>query len=117
MSDTMAAPEDRFVIGDPGVSGCYVLDRVLGGRVGPSGLTWAAAHIEAQRLNREARKPPACAPAAPRCDCAEKLKAAEETAERYRHALAQIWRHGSGPALRYAHDALFGTERAKGAAA
>lgn len=92
---TTAAPQDRYTIGDHGVSGCYVIDRVLDERVSPIGLTWAAAHCEAQRLNREARaglNKPAAEPVAPSCDCAEKLEAARATAERYRQALAMIWR-------------------------
>lgn len=91
MTDTTAAPEDRFAIGDHGVSGCYVVDRVLARRVSPSGLTWAAAHCEAQRLNRKARaelNKPAAEPAAPSCDCARK----DRVIDHYRVFAAQVSR-------------------------
>lgn len=105
-----AAPEDRYTIGDHGVSGCYVVDRVLDERVTPSGLTWAAAHCEAQRLNREAlaalNKP--AEPAAPSCECADQL-------ERLRIALNKIARHSDDAYAREtADDALFAASRVRG---
>jgi hypothetical protein len=124
MTDTTAAPEDRYVVAVYGPNEYKIFDRSYD-RDNAHGWfsTWASAHGMAQRLNREARaaNKPAAEQIAPCCNCSAKLKEAEETAkrhreeaERYRCALAQIWRHGSGDALRYAHDALFASARAKG---
>lgn len=122
VTDKTAAPQDRYVVANftpvRGVTFYGVVDRVMGKRVASGLPTWAAAHCEAQRRNREARaaNKPAAEQAVPCCDCTAKLKSAEERAERYRHALAQIWRYCSGTALRYASQALFADEREKGEA-
>lgn len=90
----------------------YVLDTETQCMLPEQYRSWSQALTAAEALNN----PPKPAPApAPCCDCAAKLKAAEDRAERYRHALAQIWRLSDcTTAHRYADEALFGAERAAG---
>ncbi len=92
--------------------------RVIDGETGESidgvQYTFAGALYTQNEKNNEADAAKVAA-AEPACDCAEKLKSAEDKAERYRHALAQILRHSRCPtASRYAQGALFIAERTKG---
>lgn len=107
MTDTTAAPEDRYVVTSYGPNEYKIHDR-SNGRDEAHGWfsTRAGARALAQRLNREARMPPACAPASPSGDSAE---------ERYRVALNKISRYGDEYSRRTADDALFAcTPLAKG---
>src|SRR4051812_19708754 len=96
MTDTTAAPEDRYAPMESD-RGWFVHDRVMMILASPTGLTWASAHEKAQRLNREAR--------AALNNLATELR--DCAAERYRVALNKIARHSTDEyARRCADDAL-----------
>lgn len=70
MTDTTAAPEDRYALMGSGEK-CWVYDRVLCRPV-TGIITSAAAHSEAQRLNRAIFSKPLIAPEASCPDCGGK---------------------------------------------
>ena len=93
--------------------------RVLDGETGESidgvQYTFAGALYTQNEKNNEADAAHAKAAAKLVCDCAEKLRVAEETTERFRHTLAQIIRYSDCRTARsYAAAALFIAERMKG---
>jgi hypothetical protein len=98
--DTAAVPEDRFITVSLEGS-CYIWDRALGRKIkhfyySERDDVRAKAKTETDRLNRET----SAASSSVETGHADR-------AERYRHALAQIWRYSACPiAQRYAEDAL-----------